>query len=122
MPMSRREVLSLGAAVALCAAGSSCSERADPAAPAPRPRESRGRPRPSRSAFFGHPRPGELYYGASVPHHRSLQTWETSLGGSLALTVHAAAQGVQLHRVHDVAETMQALKVWRGMRDMALTP
>ena len=44
------------------------------------------------------------------------------LGGSLALTLHGAAQGVQLHRVHDVPETVQALKVWRGMRDMALTP
>lgn len=44
------------------------------------------------------------------------------LGGSLALALKAAEQGVQLHRVHDVAETVQALKVWRGLRDMALTP
>ena len=44
------------------------------------------------------------------------------LGGSVALTVSGAGQGVQLHRVHDVPETVQALKVWRGMRDMALTP
>ena len=41
---------------------------------------------------------------------------------ALALALHGAAQGVQLHRVHDVPETVQALKVWRGMRDMALTP
>ena len=33
-----------------------------------------------------------------------------------------AAQGVQLLRVHDVAETVQALRVWRGLRDAALTP
>ena len=44
------------------------------------------------------------------------------LGGSLALALKAAEQGVQLHRVHDVPETVQALKVWRGIRDMALTP
>lgn len=42
------------------------------------------------------------------------------LGGSLALALHGAAQGVQLLRVHDVAETVQALHVWRGMRDAAL--
>jgi dihydropteroate synthase len=44
------------------------------------------------------------------------------LGGSVALALKGAEQGVQLHRVHDVAETVQALKVWRGMRDVALTP
>jgi len=44
------------------------------------------------------------------------------LGGTVALALSAAEQGVQLHRVHDVAETVQALKIWRGMRDMALTP
>jgi len=42
------------------------------------------------------------------------------LGGSVALAVAAAAHGVQLLRVHDVAETVQALRVWRGMRDAAL--
>ena len=44
------------------------------------------------------------------------------LGGSLALALKAAEQGVQLIRVHDVPETVQALKVWRGLRDQALTP
>jgi dihydropteroate synthase len=44
------------------------------------------------------------------------------LGGSLALALKAADQGAQLLRVHDVAETMQALRVWRGLRDSALTP
>ncbi len=33
------------------------------------------------------------------------------LPGSLALAAHAASQGVQLHRVHDVAETRQALAI-----------
>ncbi|RZM05166.1 MAG: dihydropteroate synthase, partial [Sphingomonas sp.] len=42
------------------------------------------------------------------------------LGGSVALAVRAAEQGVQLLRVHDVAETVQALRVWRGLRDRAL--
>jgi dihydropteroate synthase len=44
------------------------------------------------------------------------------LPGSLAFALQAAAQGVQLLRVHDVPETLQALRVWRGSRDSALTP
>ena len=44
------------------------------------------------------------------------------LAGSLGLALKAADQGVQLLRVHDVPETVQALRVWRGMRDVALTP
>ena len=44
------------------------------------------------------------------------------LAGSLALALKAAEQGAQLIRVHDVPETVQALKVWRGLRDQALTP
>jgi dihydropteroate synthase len=44
------------------------------------------------------------------------------LPGSLAFALQAAAQGAQLLRVHDVPETLQALRVWRGLRDAALTP
>ncbi len=44
------------------------------------------------------------------------------LGGSIALAIKAAEQGVQIIRAHDVFETAQALKVWRGLRDQALTP
>ncbi len=44
------------------------------------------------------------------------------LGGSVALALIGAQAGAQLLRVHDVAETVQALKVWRGLRDAALTP
>ena len=44
------------------------------------------------------------------------------LGGSLAFALRAVEQGVQIVRVHDVFETVQALRVWRGMRDQALTP
>ena len=39
-------------------------------------------------------------------------------GGRTSLK--GAEAGVQLLRVHDVAETVQALKVWRGLRDQAL--
>lgn len=46
---------------------------------------------------------------------------EARLPGSIALALHGADRGVQLLRVHDVAETMQALRVWRGLRDAALT-
>jgi len=44
------------------------------------------------------------------------------LSGSLTLALKAVEQGAQIVRVHDVAETVQALKVWRGLRDSALTP
>jgi dihydropteroate synthase len=43
------------------------------------------------------------------------------LGGSLALAVRGMDAGVQLLRVHDVSETVQARNVWRGLRDAALT-
>lgn len=44
------------------------------------------------------------------------------LAGSITLALKGAEQGAQLLRVHDVPETVQALKVWRGLRDAALTP
>jgi dihydropteroate synthase len=47
---------------------------------------------------------------------------EKRLGGSIAFALKAVDQGVQIVRVHDVFETVQALRVWRGMRDQALTP
>jgi len=47
---------------------------------------------------------------------------EERLGGSLAGLLAALERGVQLHRVHDVKPAVQALKVWRGLRDGALTP
>ena len=43
------------------------------------------------------------------------------LGGSLALAIKALDAGVHLLRVHDVLETVQAARVWRGLRDAALT-
>jgi dihydropteroate synthase len=51
----------------------------------------------SRKSFIGHLDPG------TDPGGR--------LAGSIAATVLAAGQGVQLHRVHDVAEARQALAV-----------
>jgi dihydropteroate synthase len=49
-----------------------------------------------------------------APAHRRL-------GGSLMLAVKALEAGVHVLRVHDVPETVQAVKVWRGLRDAALT-
>jgi len=43
------------------------------------------------------------------------------LAGSLALALKAAEQGAQIVRVHDVPETVQALKIWRGLRDQGLS-
>jgi dihydropteroate synthase len=44
------------------------------------------------------------------------------LGGSIAFALKGVEQGAQLLRVHDVFETVQALRIWRGLRDQALTP
>lgn len=44
------------------------------------------------------------------------------LGGSLALVMTAIGQGVQMVRVHDAFESVQAIRVWRGLRDAALSP
>jgi dihydropteroate synthase len=44
------------------------------------------------------------------------------LGGSIAFALKALEQGAQIVRVHDVFETIQALRVWRGLHDQALTP
>ena len=46
---------------------------------------------------------------------------EQRLGGSIALAIAGMNAGVQLVRVHDVAETVQARNIWRGLRDAALT-
>ncbi|MBX7456711.1 dihydropteroate synthase [Qipengyuania sp. 1NDH17] len=46
---------------------------------------------------------------------------DARLGGSIALTTKGMDAGVQLHRVHDVRDTVQARNVWRGLRDAALT-
>ncbi len=45
---------------------------------------------------------------------------EARLGGSLALALKGVELGAQILRVHDVFETAQALRVWRGARDAAL--
>jgi dihydropteroate synthase len=46
---------------------------------------------------------------------------EQRLGGSIFLAMKAVEQGAQIVRVHDVPETVQAIHVWRGLRDAALT-
>jgi dihydropteroate synthase len=47
---------------------------------------------------------------------------EARLGGSVAMALKGAELGAQILRVHDVAESAQALRVWRGLRDAALVP
>ncbi|WP_164116560.1 dihydropteroate synthase [Sphingorhabdus sp. Alg239-R122] len=43
------------------------------------------------------------------------------LAGSLILAQQAMESGAHIIRVHDAAETVQAMHVWRGLRDAALT-
>jgi len=44
------------------------------------------------------------------------------LGGSLAAALFAATNGAAILRVHDVAETVQALRVWRTLNDPPAVP
>ncbi|APG62522.1 dihydropteroate synthase [Sphingorhabdus lutea] len=46
---------------------------------------------------------------------------DNRLGGSIYLAMKAVEQGAHILRVHDVAETIQSIHVWRGLRDAALT-
>ncbi len=46
---------------------------------------------------------------------------DARLGGSIFLAMKAVEQGAHIVRVHDVPETVQAIHVWRGLRDSALT-
>lgn len=61
----------------------------------------------SRKSFIGR------LSGTSDPLER--------LAGSLAVACHAFDRGVQMIRVHDVAETVQARAVWQAMRDGSLS-
>ena len=56
-----------------------------------------------RAAEVGH---GALDGGAQA---------DDRLGGSLAAALWGAKAGVTMVRVHDVRETVQALKVWRAI-------
>ena len=88
MVIARRSVLRAGAAVAASLALSSCSASEPPSASTPTrpPREGRSTPRrPQRPTFPAHPTRGSLYFGASLPYHRSLEAWEEDLGSTLAL-------------------------------------
>jgi dihydropteroate synthase len=60
----------------------------------------------SRKGFIGH------ILGIAAPRAR--------LGGSLAAALFAAASGASILRVHDVAETVQALRMWGELA--AFTP
>jgi dihydropteroate synthase len=44
------------------------------------------------------------------------------LGGSIAAALFAAANGAAILRVHDVAETVQALRVWRSLAEPSTVP
>lgn len=46
---------------------------------------------------------------------------ERRLGGSLTLHLAAIECGAQIIRAHDVPETVQAIRLWQGLRDTALT-
>ncbi|HCB03043.1 MAG TPA: hypothetical protein DEQ43_02100 [Nocardioides bacterium] len=87
MQIGRRSLLGLGAAAVISAA-TGCSMRQDDgglAGPIAEPTPTTP-PVPTPAAGFpGQPRPGQMYYGASVPYGRSLREWERELESTLAL-------------------------------------
>jgi hypothetical protein len=88
MAIARRDLLGLGAAVAVSVLTSSCRDAGPNAGgqsiPSPAPTTSTpvasGRP-----TFPGQPSPGSVYYGASLPYDRSLPQWEAELGSLLGV-------------------------------------
>lgn len=65
-----------------------------------------------------------LLYGASRKRMIGAIDGEAAaddrLGGSIALHLRAVELGANIVRVHDVRETMQAVRTWRALRDAAL--
>ena len=81
MAIARRELLGLGAALALSSVAAACGGsptrgRDVTASPGPDPRPADGSIPPPR---------GTMYYGASVPFDRSVPAWEQELGAVLAV-------------------------------------
>lgn len=90
MEIGRRRLLGLGAGAAVAALASACSDArtgtSTTARTTPAPATSASASTaPHRAAFPAQPPPGELYYGASLPHYRSLEEWEAELGTTLAV-------------------------------------
>lgn len=89
MVIGRRDVLRVGAVAAAAWAASACSPTRDPATSrTPTTTTSRAPSAvasPRGGALALQPQAGHLYYGASVPHYRSLEQWEGELGHSLAV-------------------------------------
>jgi hypothetical protein len=95
--MTRRQALGWGAAAAASGFLTGCDpESSSPSSPSPATpgtggvTPSRTTPPttsapPTNPAFFGQPSAGNLYFGASVPHYRSLPAFEAKLGERLAL-------------------------------------
>ena len=70
---------------------------------------------------LGHP----IVFGASRKRMIGALSNEAAadrrLAGSLALALQAISSGAHIVRAHDAYETVQAVRVWRGLRDSALT-
>jgi len=49
-----------------------------------------------------------------IGHLTAAKSADQRLPGSLAAAVHSVSQGAQIVRVHDAAETRQALQLWQG--------
>jgi hypothetical protein len=118
MPLARRQLLGIGAAVGISLATSACrDQRQDPTLASERPTAlppssvpaaspATGPSRPAVPAFAGQPPPGHVYYGASLPAHRSISAWETRLGSTVAL-----------HRSYFTPDANETAQLVRQCRD-----
>jgi hypothetical protein len=111
MRIARRNLLGLGAAVALSAATVSCRAAGQDGSGGSGPSTTTTSTTPSPTsvaptapppAFTGQPPPGHVYYGASLPAHRSLSQWEATLGSTLAVN--------RSYFTPDVDETAQLVR------------
>ncbi|MCC5992679.1 MAG: dihydropteroate synthase [Rhodobacteraceae bacterium] len=54
-----------------------------------------------------------------IGHISGVQDAAARQAGSMAVALHGAGQGAQIVRVHDVAQTRQALDLWQALHDTA---
>jgi dihydropteroate synthase len=66
--------------------------------------------------LFGASRKSFIAKIDGAPEMQKAEAQKGRLGGSMAAALIAAQNGADMVRVHDVRETVQALKVWRAAK------
>ncbi|GAB6985669.1 hypothetical protein [Nocardioides pyridinolyticus] len=115
MALARREVLGLGAALALSSAAAACGASDQQRHPASAPPSSS----PAATELLP-PAPGRMYYGASVPFDRSVPAWEQELGAVLA--VHRSYFGTEADEADELVAQCRLDQVEGRLPHVSIKP